>query len=237
MSEETKTETTALEKPPETGMTQAQRDEMLKDDSLGYIKPVHGIMIASLNMAGVQGCQPGDYVLNGTRRIPAGMQGPGFRAAILADRPRAVLFRGNDVLKETHKTTSIQWAEIASLVASWTRTDENGQKISPKLGAEMLAWLCDFNCLAIIGVFNKERQTLYPKLVQAMNEKKLVQFTTGQKPSKNGPVVFQVANMIDGVTDVPKFKLEDERRLKAISAFEAYKLEKAAPSAPSGSRR
>lgn len=222
-------ETTSLEKPAESGMTQAQREEMLRDDSLGYIKPVHGIMIAALNMAGVQNCQPGDYVLNGATRIPAGLQGPGFRAGILADRPRAVLFRGNEVVKDTHDPTSAKWQEISAMVSAFTRQDENGKKVSPKCGAELLLWLCDFNCLAILGVFNKERQTLYPKLLNAMNEKKLVQFTTGQKPSANGPVVFQVANPIDGITEAPKYQLADDRRLKAISVFEAYKLVKAAP--------
>lgn len=222
----------ALEKAPETGLSQEQREKMLEDDSLGYIKPVHGIMIANLNMAGVTGVQPGDYVLNGACRIPAGMQGTGFRAAILGDRPRAVIFEGSNVVEDTHDPFSKEWADIASKVAGFVNKDDRGNKISCKVGAEMLLWLCDLNVLAVAGVFNKERQTLYPKLLGAMKAKTLVQFTTGMRPSKNGPVVFQVANVIEGVTDAPKYALDPERAAKAIKVFEAYKQEKKAPAGP-----
>ena len=211
-------ENTALEKTGETGMTEAQRADMLKNDAPEFLKLVHGIMIPTLKMQGIV-ADAGDYCL-GSKPIPAGMQGRGLVVGVLADRPRATLFDGNNLLKESSTPGDAAWQEIAALAGAWHK--------GAKVGAEILLFVPEHDALAIFYVANKERYTVYPKLLTAMREKKFVQLTTGQKPNKHGFAVFPLVNDLREVF-VSKNVLSDERAAKAIKAFESYKTAKAAP--------
>lgn len=216
-------ENTELAPVGETGMTEAQRASMLKDDSLGNIKLVHGIMIQELKMGGVDVIEAGDFLIPPTTRIPAGMQGPGCRFGVLGDRPRAVKFDGKTLQKDTYDPASKTWGEISALAATWGEASKGA-----KVGAELLLWLPDHDRLVVYFAANKERYTIYPKMLQAMREKKFLVLSSGVKPGKNGLMVSAVVRE-DTSKEAPKFQLSDERRAKALLTFEAYKSIKAAP--------
>jgi hypothetical protein len=204
----------------DTGMSLQQREEMLRDDGLGNLKLVHGIMLTSLQTV-CESIKAGDYIYNGYERIPAGSFGPGFKAEVLADRPRALLFEGNNLIKDSYDPKSPEWKDIAAKVGGYVK--------GAKVGAEVLLWLPDNNVMACFLVANKERFTIYPRFLKALNEKKLVQVTSGMKPGKNGMQVFSVVNIIEptaGQIDLPRFKLEADRRQRALTAFDSYKTQK-----------
>jgi len=212
-----------LDKPAQTGMTKEQEAELLKDDRPAFITVLHGVSEAA--MKGIDGARAGDFMINGTKRIPASSFGPGFRAIPVLHRPRAVLFEGNSVKKSSFHQNSATWNEIAAEVRKWTK--------GAKIGFEFLIVMPDYQRMGIFYTANGERFEAGAKLIEAEEKKLCVKISTIIKGTKN-----QVKLTVEPIqVEANIWKPDADLFKAACDGFEAYKTEKAAPTQSGPPRR
>lgn len=197
------------------GMTKDQEESLLKDESLGYITMMHGVSEAVMKNT-PRGVRAGDFVLSGRILVPSGNNGPGFVAHVGPARPRSVYFEGHDCKKSSYDPKSTSWQEIAALVS--------GRIQGAKVGFEFMLWLPDFDFIGALMIANQDRFNAGQKLLNLSKDKKLAKVTTTITGAKNRVQIV--------VEEGPKdpIKLPEKSRYDTcLKAFEAYKLDKAAP--------
>lgn len=203
------------------GMTPEQEAELSKDDGLGFISVMHGVSQAVMNNS-PKGIRAGDFLIGGATIVPAASWGEGFKCVVGPTRPRAVVFKNNQVELDSWDPSSKEWAEIAARVAARGETAKGA-----KVGYEFMLWLPDFDFMGVFMAANQDRQRIGTRLISLRNEKKLARVSTQIKP-KNGNMSVVVT--VEEEKDKSPIKLPTpERYATCLAAFEAYKLEKRAP--------